>query len=329
MKVLVPMKRDIRLWPPVISLIKGLLRLGHHVDHFSYYCSPETLASVKDEQGLHVETVSSEPYPGQQQLPVRALATWRARRGLVRFLAGHHDCDLIWLGEWDYPGIMRMVRRAGIRCPVVYQLHELNPRRFKPCRQVDYVVVPEENRAWLTKFGAGLDRLPLVLPNCPLDHPRRVAEHVDPVLEGLCRAGKRVVLCPGGVGVGGAGIHMRCILEMIEAMASTPKSFVLAIMPTATPDATTRSKLESHAAAHGVADRMVLLENRVAPRAYEGDRQGSHRDRPVPPDDPQLRLLRSEPALRSYRVWHSGDSARWAGDLPTGRQIRGHCAVQA
>ena len=61
MKVLVPMKRDIRLWPPVISLIKGLLRLGHHVDHFSYYCSPETLASVKDEQGLHVETVSSEP----------------------------------------------------------------------------------------------------------------------------------------------------------------------------------------------------------------------------------------------------------------------------
>lgn len=259
MRFFLPMKRDIRQWPPVISLIKGLLQLGHEVDHFSYYCTPETLIDV-DSDRLQVETVSENPYPGDQSFSTRARATWKARKGLRQFLKDPRNYDYVWLGEWDYPDIVKIVRRAGIKCPIIYQLHEYNPRRFPCCTQVDQVVVPEENRAWMTYFNAGIDRVPLVLPNSPMDHPRKITGELDSTLHTLNESGKRVVLYQGAM-----DLEKRCLLEMIRAIALTPKQFVLAILP-ANLTTDVQMRMEKEANQLGVMDRIFFLESRIPPQ---------------------------------------------------------------
>lgn len=252
------MKRDIRVVPPLISVVKGLTRLGHDVDLFTYYCSPETLAGA-DIQRLRVETVSEDPYPTGGLLQ-RASATWRTRRSLKEFLRHSNGYDYYWLGTCDFPGFIRMARGADPHAAIIFHFHELEPDRFKYCRRADYVVVPEVNRAWLTYFWAGLHHRPLVLPNCPLEHPRRVREHVDETVRLLCETGKRIVLYHGYVDT-----KKRCLPELIRAVALIPRRYVLAIMPSLPIDRDTQQELEAEINANRVKDRVVFLQTRAAP----------------------------------------------------------------
>ena len=253
-----PMKRDIKQWPPLISLIKGLLHLGHEVYHYSYFCTPETLSDI-DCDKLEVVTASSTPYPGSRPFLVRAKETLKARSGLKKFLNRNRRYDFVWLGEWDYPDIVKIVRRSGVDCPIVYQLHEYNPRRFPCCQQVDRVVVPEENRAWMTYFNAGIENVPLVLPNIPLNHPREIGDGGDRILSALKESGKRIVLYQGHM-----DLRKRCLIEMVQAIAMTDDQFVLAILP-ANLNAEVKSKMEAESKRLGVGDRVIHLETRTPP----------------------------------------------------------------
>ena len=262
MKFLIPMKRDIRQWPPLISLIRGLIELGHEVDHYSYYCSRESLADIASER-LKVVTFSEEAYPGKASFFTRARATWNSRQGLKTFLRTSNNYDFVWLGEWDYPDILKILRSNKVDCPVVYQLHEYNPKRFQHCPLVDHVVVPEENRAWMTYFNGHSKRVPLVLPNSPYDHPRVINNQLDPKLNELNAAGKRIVLYQGHM-----DLKKRCLLEMIRAIALTPEEFVLAILP-ANLTKDLQQRMEAEARQLGVSERLFFLKSQIAPKHLE------------------------------------------------------------
>jgi len=263
MKFLIPMKRDIKQWPPLISLIRGLLQLGHEVDHYSYYCSREALANATSEN-LRVFTCSDKNYPGNANVVIRANATWKSKRGLKNFLRiSKQDYDFVWLGEWDYPDILKLLRRNNINCPIIYQLHEYNPKRFQYCPLVDHVVVPEENRAWMTYFNGHSKKVPIVLPNSPYDHPRDCTGQLDPTLRELRRVGRRIVLYQGHM-----DLKKRCLLEMIRAIALTPEEFVLAILPAKLTN-DLQQKMEAEALKLGVSERLFFLKSQLAPRHLE------------------------------------------------------------
>ena len=253
------MKRDIKQWPPLISLIKGLLHLGHQVDHYSYYCTRECVSDINADQ-LNITTASQQPYPGTGSFLKRASSTFRARQGLKKIIQKNNDFDVVWLGEWDYPDIVKIIRSANATCPIIYQLHEYNPSRFKCCSQADQVVVPEENRGWMTFFNADLPKKPWTLPNIPWNHPRKISDELDPTLARLNAEGKKIILYQGTM-----DLERRCLLELLQAMALLPDNHVLAILPADLTEQV-KARMTSEATRLGISQRLFFLQSRIPPK---------------------------------------------------------------
>lgn len=258
MRVLVPLKRDVRTIPPLLSLIKGLAAQGHDVHFLCYFCDAASLAGSNHSR-LTVEMVSDKPYP--KSALSRLLASIRGYAALWRHLLAHaHTYDCVWLASWDFRYFGAVARWTGLRAPTVWQLHEYEPERFGRVREADVVVVPEENRAWLTYFAANLATKPLVLPNIPIDHPRQRTGVPEIALARQKDAGKKVVLYQGYI-----HLEKRCLAELFRAVAILPEQFVLAIMPVPDADSNQVERARTEIRRLGLEARVVWLESRNAP----------------------------------------------------------------
>jgi glycosyltransferase involved in cell wall biosynthesis len=258
MRFFLPLRRDIKTVPPLISLIRGLIAEGHEVHLFTYYNSPGTLAGVASDK-LKITTISDHPYPAS--LAGRIIALIRSYLRLWKEVGKMDGCDYFWISSWDYRGLEKLAARPNVQAKIVYQSHEYEPHRFKYCRLAHAVVVPEENRGWLTFVNAGLAARPLLLPNCPIDHPREFPEkEADPVLDALEAEGKRIVLYQGYL-----ALKERCIPELLEAISLCDERMVLCIMPASRLTETLRQSMDELISRFRLQNRVFFIETRVAP----------------------------------------------------------------
>jgi glycosyltransferase involved in cell wall biosynthesis len=258
MRFFLPTKRDIKTVPPLISLIKGLIKSGHEVHLFTYYYSPQTLAGI-DSPLLKVSSISKHPYPAS--LFSRLWASISSYLSLWKEVKKMNGCDYFWISSWDFIGLEKLASRANVQAKIIYQSHEYEPHRFQYCRMADCVVVPENNRGWLTFINAGLKKRPLVLPNSPIDHPGGFEIKMpDPVLDRLEMEGKRIVLYQGYM-----ALKERCIPELLEAISLCDARLVLCIMPASPLSQEMKSALMTLISRFRLEERVYFLDTRVAP----------------------------------------------------------------
>ena len=258
MRFLIPIKRDIRSVPPLLSLIKGLGRAGHQVCFFCHNYDPAAFAGSEG-PWLQVEAFSDEPYPKGllQRLAATVMVYWALWHHLANNATAY---DYVWLGTWDFRFFGWIAKSVRLRARVVRQYHEYEPERMRRTHAPDVVVVPEENRAWLTYFAAGLSTRPLVLPNTPIDHPRRWTGVSEPAIARLKAAGRVVLIYQGNI-----DLRKRCLLELLQALAMLPAQFVLALMPLRNSERTEIQRLQSQIARLDLNDRVSWIQSRDAP----------------------------------------------------------------
>lgn len=257
MKFFIPLKRDINALPPAISLIRGLASLGHEVHLFSYYHSPQT-AKVLEHPRIIVKQVSTKPYP--TKFFSRVFATIRAHVVLWSMARSIAACDVLWVTSWDYAGLKLLSRMRRTGPKLIYQAHEFEPERFNLCRAADMVVVPEDNRAWITFVMAGLKTKPLVLPNMPYHHPRALKAPTSTIISQLAASGRRTVLYQGYCSIKG-----RCLIELFEAISLSDKRITLCIMPFPELSPETQREIHTSIKALNIEDRVHFIPSMEAP----------------------------------------------------------------
>ena len=261
MKFFIPLRRNPKTLAPVISVVQGLTQLGHEVDLLVYNI-PDDVRQSFDESSVHVFTVSDNDYPVFGSRSQRALASARTYRALFHLMKENRGrYDYVWMANWDFVRYSEYAKLAGFNPPVIYHVHEFNPRNFKFCRQADYTVMPEVNRAWITYFLGNLKRRPLFLPNTPLHDPADIPDaKADETLDRLHADGMTIVLYQGT-------IHdsRRCLRELVAAFAHLPDDVILAVMPGSSKRPDWEEVLNDHIRAAGVEGRVVTIPTRTPP----------------------------------------------------------------
>lgn len=212
--ILFPLLRDITTIPPTISILNYFAKKGFKVVHFTYF------TDVKfGDNNIEVIKISKTRYPGS--LPARIKAKTYFYNEFYKYLfKNRENIEVIWMGAWDILGIE--IFKKNIK--LVYHYHELETHKFKFCRKSDFVIMPEENRAWITFFEAKLKKHPLLLPNIPNYSGYQMT--LDPDIIRLQESGKIVVLYSGLI-----DNQKRNLKELVYAFIMLPNEYHLVIMP--------------------------------------------------------------------------------------------------
>lgn len=112
---------------------------------------------------------------------------WHFRKFVKKILEEHgKDDDIIWLGSLDVINCctgLSIFKKYKYICHI-RELYDQHLYRLKISKkfiqQACKVVVPEMNRARILQVWLGLDTLPTVLPNKPMDHPRK--KYITPTI---------------------------------------------------------------------------------------------------------------------------------------------------
>lgn len=247
--ILFPLMRDIKTIPPTISFLNYLAERGYNIVHFTYFTNVQF-----EYKNISVIKISKEKYP--IDLMSRIIAKSRFYWGFYRyFIKNKNNIDAIWLGAWDIIGIDKI--KGNI--PLHYQFHELEEQKYKYCRKSDSVIVPEENRGWITFFQAKLKRKPLLLPNIPFYNKHNISEDSE-ILE-LQKQGKTVVLYSGLI-----DNKKRNLPELISAFKFLPENFVLVIIPSFVKVRNDLNDLKKIITDLELEKRVLFFDSRIPPR---------------------------------------------------------------
>ena len=237
--------------------------MGHEVHLFTYNI-PKNSFSKANEKLLSTSLVSDIAYP--KPFIKRVIAILESNLQLYKEMKAlkNTGIDYVWIGSWDYKLFKLFCRLLKWSPKIIYQLHEHEKENFRYCELADYVVIPEENRGWLTFLASNLKRRPVILPNAPADHPReKTNRSEEPILEELSNSGKRIVLYQGYLHP-----QKRCLKELIEAISLLPENVTLAILPDKDAE-NWRNHIEKIIQVNSLESRVFFLENRTAPAHLE------------------------------------------------------------
>lgn len=219
-KILFPSIRNLSVVPPVINAINHLSECND-VTVFSY---------TGDKDQYHPKTstffISMGEYPKKFFQRVRVIILTQTR--LIVFLKKHIDqFDFIWVGVNDFYFLFFFLNLLGYKGKTIFHLHELQKRKLRNSKKADFVIVPDENRAWIAYLLAGLKRKPFVLPNIPV-FPDFINTEDQGELTELRNAvpDAKLVLYQGFIDYGS-----RCIRELLMAFTYLDDYFRLIIMP--------------------------------------------------------------------------------------------------
>ena len=251
--ILVPQIRSLEYFPPLITWINFMCSKGyrfvlmsHKIDRNSYQF-PDQIVFVE---------ISGHAYPlnlaGKISLKIQAAIC------LYKILK-QHSFELIWVCVWDFKYLRTLLNHFGFKGKVVYQFLELDPANFPYCKYADHIVVPEENRAWLTYFMAKLPAKPWYLPNIPLvpNFPNPI---IPEVLQTLVKENRIIVFYSGLI-----DFYKRCLSELISAIGKLDERYCLVIMPGRNPDTRLLEQIEKQTKSLGAEGKVFLLESMPAP----------------------------------------------------------------
>ncbi len=173
MKILVVHSDDIRRFPPVRNLLECLLSNGHEVTIITKD-ENRTLSSWNHER-LHAEIIESYQKTNKLSIAKTYYSNRRFLRSRVSELMKDHD--VIWtttdiavreIGKqlFHYKHVMQMMELIQ-DMPVNPYLKGIKFNIAEYARHAYKVVVPEINRAHITKTWWKLEETPSVLPNKP------------------------------------------------------------------------------------------------------------------------------------------------------------------
>jgi len=234
MKIIVVRVGDVKLYPPTISLINILVDLGQKC----------ILISTKDSKGVEsaINTGAAVKYIDysyneNKSIFGKAMDLSKVKKMLWKEIEKHYDSDcLLWV-ESDI-SIKHLGKRL-LAYKYVLQMDELNDgiyysAKFKHLRmdasllgnKAKAVVVPEYNRAHITKAWWNLNQLPYILPNKPYvaennNFDVKISNQAEKVLNEI--KGKKIVLYQGGLG------KERPIQKFVEAVEEL-EEFAFVIM---------------------------------------------------------------------------------------------------
>lgn len=220
--ILFPSVRDLSFAPPIINAVNYLATF-EKVSVFSYFINKNQFDDAVD-----LNKISTKPYP-KTKVP-RIIAKLKCWTYFYLFLLKNaHQYNFIWIGVWDYPLIMPVLRLSGFKGKVIYQLNELEFDQLSYCRKADYVFVPDENRGWIAYFIGKLKTQPLVLPNIPF-LPSEISfdkhSELDDIRNKYHDKNVKIILYQGHI-----DYEKRCIKELLTAFTILPENIILVIMP--------------------------------------------------------------------------------------------------
>lgn len=241
MRLVLIIREDIKLFPPVVTVARSLLRLGHDVDVIGFYSDPGQKALLERE-GVRFHTISHYDINGSRIQKLRG--NLRFRREVTEIVASLdlEGCDYyLWIFQGltiallhklvsRHPCILHPLEFVGMRLRREYRLITRGYDAVATYRNALKVVNCEYNRAQIMKGLFNLDRPPFILPNKMvvddaglLSPPEEVAEVVKEVEKKI--AGRKAVLYQG--------IFLqdeRRLDEFCDAVSLLGKDYVMLLM---------------------------------------------------------------------------------------------------
>ena len=246
--LLFPLLRDIQVIPPTISIINYLAEQDYKIVIYTYYTNV-----IFSHPNIEIINFSKKPYP--VRLIDRILAKCVFQYKFYKYFANNKkEIKAIWMGAWDIWGINLI--RGNIK--LIYQYHEYEEENFSYCRKADFVVVPEENRGWITYFKADLKRRPLLLPNIP--NYGELDIQVDQEILKFQKEGKIVILYSGLI-----DNKKRNLFEIVGAFTHLPENYILVIIPSFVKVRNDFEDLVNYIQEKGLGERVKFLDPRIPP----------------------------------------------------------------
>ena len=213
MRIIVIRVGDFKSYPPSISLVNALMELKHEV----------VMCSTQDSRGMEKSFITSPPqihyldycYADHPSLMDRMVNMHHLRKLLWDYIDSIYDDETIIWCEDDIT-----IKHLGyrlLRYKYILRLDELNESLYYTSKMKAIhmdtsklgnnalaVVVPEYNRAHITKQWWGLKRLPYILPNKP--YPSETLGFDDSVIPEKTYQllqkleNKKIILYQGGLG---------------------------------------------------------------------------------------------------------------------------------
>ncbi|AZQ44695.1 glycosyltransferase family protein [Nonlabens ponticola] len=247
-KIVFPLLREVKTIPPTISLIEYLGKKGYEVVFFTYYSSGSAF-----DNSIKTITVSNDPYPSD--LISRILAKIKFNWLFFNYYRKNKEnIHSLWFGALDVIG-MHFFYKNVIK---VYQAHELEERSVKNAGKFDYVIVPEENRAWILYFLGKMQRKPLLLPNIPNYNSYTFTQ--DEELLEFKKEGKVLVLYSGLI-----DIQKRNLFALLGAIELLPPAYCLVIIPSTVRVRDDFSLFKLEIEKRALSNRVFILESRTPP----------------------------------------------------------------
>lgn len=249
MKIVLITSERLFEFPPVITLLHTLDRMGHDITYITPYRDADF-----DAMGLHrvlhlfVAAAPSERLTRYYSNRIAASAAFRSERLLrsscirqipVKFKAELDSADVVWVLHENTVqlGGKSFVDKLG---QYLYTMYELCIKNGSVPGIYDYAarkalltVVPEYNRSHIVKAYYALSHMPEIIPNKPLDHPRQKNLHIsDPTIaEKIAQIrenDQKIVMYMGILS------NERPLEPIIEAIEQT-EGYVLAVLGGRTP----------------------------------------------------------------------------------------------
>lgn len=249
MKIILITSERLFEFPPIISLLQTLDRLGHETVLIAP-CRDQGFDRQNLRHGRHLWVTESmaDWLTAYHTNRIKASVAFRTERflrgGYLRripllFRAELDSADVVWVLHENTVllGGKAFVDKLG---SFLYTMYELCIKNAAVPRIYDYAarkalltVVPEYNRAHIVKAYYELPQMPAVLPNRPLEHPRQknlpISDpNIGKKIAGLKAAGKKIVMY---MGILSAERPLEPVIEAVEQA----EGYVLAVLGGRTP----------------------------------------------------------------------------------------------
>ncbi len=224
---------DLENFPPCISQIRMLIRMGLDVQVLYGGCREEVRALLLGE-GAKMQEIPRRKIPVKGVRGIALRASFRS--GCRKAMRDEREEALLWTATAETALCLTGVFPEMPRVLSILELHDttnmqmdkiIRPTLGAALRTADAVTACERGRAAIMKKWYHLERIPWVLPNKPYDHPRtRCMEELDrywPEFAKLLR-GKRII-CYQGV-----FSKDRDLRPFARALSSWNKPYVFVLM---------------------------------------------------------------------------------------------------
>lgn len=247
MRIIIPSFEEIKLMPPTITLFHILAKMGHEVVYITIF--PDDYATNFQGENITNIPLISRNYTIRHNIRIpdiygiRGIA-FRIDNIIKSFFAhrlGHwlaknlKKNDLLWVVNEMTPLLAGSSFTRKYKNKYIFTIYELHnatwsTRNIKRTAQnAKITVVPEYNRAHMQKYFFNLNRLPLILPNKPLNiiEGKNLFIEDDRIREKIInikRAGKKIILYMGIIG------QERPIEKIIEITSKHKEEYEFVIL---------------------------------------------------------------------------------------------------